>query len=232
MEIQVISDLHLDVDPQRQYPVQADTLVIAGDLGPLRLAEFFFHSVCKQWDRVIMVLGNHEYGFQPKNSIHNFMHRMCLRHDNLTWLDNRSAIIGGTHFFGGTLWYPFKEESVPFERYMWDHRYIPNLHNWIHDSNKDFRARYGQEVNENTAVISHHLPCYKSVAQQYATSVLMDFFVSDEEEAIVDKKPKLWIHGHTHSSVDYRFFDTRIICNPKGYAGENGGFSPGLVVEV
>lgn len=45
-------------------------------------------------------------------------------------------------------------------------------------------------------------------------------------------KAVLWIHGHTHHSIDYSVNGTRIVTNPKGYRDENRGFDPALVVEV
>ena len=35
------------------------------------------------------------------------------------------------------------------------------------------------------------------------------------------KPPKLWIHGHMHNRSDYMIGDTRIVCNPRGYAGHD-----------
>ena len=29
--------------------------------------------------------------------------------------------------------------------------------------------------------------------------------------------PALWVHGHTHTSHDYRVGRCRIVCNPRGY---------------
>lgn len=47
----------------------------------------------------------------------------------------------------------------------------------------------------------------------------------------------LWVHGHTHSSFDYMAGETRVVCNPFGYAancpGEpNREFDGTLTVEV
>jgi Icc-related predicted phosphoesterase len=50
------------------------------------------------------------------------------------------------------------------------------------------------------------------------------FFVNDMSDRINAKKPKLWVHGHTHDSCDYIAGErTRVVCNPKGYPGEYGG---------
>ena len=47
-------------------------------------------------------------------------------------------------------------------------------------------------------------------------------------------QPPLWIHGHMHSSFDYRIGLIRVVCNPRGYLPDelNPKFVPLLVVEV
>jgi Icc-related predicted phosphoesterase len=54
------------------------------------------------------------------------------------------------------------------------------------------------------------------------------------EEFILEHQPRLWIHGHTHETFDYRIGKTRIICNPRGYAPNdmNQDFKAGFVVEI
>jgi Icc-related predicted phosphoesterase len=44
----------------------------------------------------------------------------------------------------------------------------------------------------------------------------------------------LWIHGHTHESMDYTLAGTRVVCNPRGYLPDepNPGFEAGFVVEL
>jgi len=42
----------------------------------------------------------------------------------------------------------------------------------------------------------------------------------------------LWIHGHTHTSVDFELNGTRIISNQRGYPREESGFQPFLVIDL
>jgi len=44
----------------------------------------------------------------------------------------------------------------------------------------------------------------------------------------------LWVHGHMHDSFDYEIYDTRVACNPRGYAPKtiNPEFKPDFVVEI
>lgn len=42
----------------------------------------------------------------------------------------------------------------------------------------------------------------------------------------------LWVHGHSHTAVDYDVAGTRVVCNPRGYPGEETGFRPDLIIDV
>jgi len=57
-------------------------------------------------------------------------------------------------------------------------------------------------------------------------------FSSDHEKFVRKHKPDLWIHGHTHVSLDYMIKNTRVITNPKGYVNENPDFDPHYIIEV
>jgi hypothetical protein len=93
---------------------------------------------------------------------------------------------------------------------------------------------------ERTVVITHHFPHANSCAPIYRSDLLTAAFGSRLPEKLITQC-KLWVHGHTHTSFDYRVNhggdSTRVICNPRGYplSGgriENPEFDPGLLVEV
>ena len=87
-----------------------------------------------------------------------------------------------------------------------------------------------------TIVVTHHAPHRNSLAPKYACEWSSTAFVSELPPEFF-KVPVLWVHGHTHTSFDYRVGNCRVICNPRGYMNWHGdfdgsGFNPGLVVEV
>lgn len=87
-----------------------------------------------------------------------------------------------------------------------------------------------------TVVVTHHAPHRNSLAQKFATEWLSTAFVSELPPAFFEV-PVLWVHGHTHTSFDYRLGNCRVLCNPRGYMNwhgdfENPAFNPGLVVEI
>jgi hypothetical protein len=45
---------------------------------------------------------------------------------------------------------------------------------------------------------------------------------SELSEFILDHPQiKLWTHGHMHDPFDYMIGTTRVVCNPRGYAGHD-----------
>ncbi|MGB7300500.1 MAG: metallophosphoesterase, partial [Burkholderiaceae bacterium] len=87
-----------------------------------------------------------------------------------------------------------------------------------------------------TVVVTHFAPSRKSIHPQFADSPLNACFVSDLEAHILRWQPDLWVHGHTHNSFDYSVGQTRVVCNPRGYAPggdlENPLFDPTLTLQV
>lgn len=87
-----------------------------------------------------------------------------------------------------------------------------------------------------TVVVTHHAPHRNSLAPKFAREWLSTAFVSELPPAFFEV-PVLWVHGHTHTSFDYRVGNCRVLCNPRGYINwhgdfENPDFDPGLVVEI
>jgi predicted phosphodiesterase len=74
--------------------------------------------------------------------------------------------------------------------------------------------------NEKFVVVGHHAPSRLSTHLRYKDDFVMNGgYSSDLSEFILDHPQiKLWTHGHTHYQFDYMLGETRIVCNPRGYA--------------
>ena len=58
-------------------------------------------------------------------------------------------------------------------------------------------------------------------------------FCSDLDDLILNHPQiKYFSHGHTNSSFRYRINECEVICNPKGYPGENPDFDPNLEIVI
>jgi hypothetical protein len=65
-------------------------------------------------------------------------------------------------------------------------------------------------------VITHHSTHAGSVQTKCAGDRLNPAFASDLS-GLVREPVQLWIHGHTHASMDYELNGTRVVRNPRGY---------------
>jgi hypothetical protein len=94
-----------------------------------------------------------------------------------------------------------------------------------------------------TIVVTHHAPHPLSLAPRYADDLSSAGFITDLSAllqipaAASQAPPVLWVHGHTHTSLDYQVNATRVICNPRGYLRhgrppENPDFAWDRVVEI
>jgi hypothetical protein len=74
-------------------------------------------------------------------------------------------------------------------------------------------------------VITHHLPSRRLVSARFwprdGSDGANGGFVGQCDDILAyDHAPNLWIHGHTHDTIDATLWKTRIVCNPAGYRGE------------
>jgi Icc-related predicted phosphoesterase len=70
-------------------------------------------------------------------------------------------------------------------------------------------------------MISHHSPSFQSVSPIYENHTLMNGGYCSNLESFIEDRPeiKLWFHGHLHNLNDYTVGQTRVLANPRGYAG-------------
>ena len=126
MNIQILSDLHLESHPdfQARPAPGADLLVLAGDIGSYQggsmlaargdadfgLARF---SPVHGWPTpVLFIPGNHEYDGLDFDAAHARLRDTCERL-GLVWLERETVVWGGVRFVGTTLWTDFDALGPP-----------------------------------------------------------------------------------------------------------------------
>jgi predicted phosphodiesterase len=234
MKLRILSDLHLrhhaDHGDSFQAEIQPgspdEVLVLAGDIndsaGDQDHLRKRFRLFCEKWRKVIVVLGNHEYYSYAPDRVHEVMARMVEQFPQIVWLNNNSVEVEGVHFYGGTLWFPFDSRGKPYESWLSDFSLIKGFRQWVYGEHDKFIDGL-RKVPEGAVVVSHHLPSWDSVHEKYRwgeAAHLNRFFVGDVHAILMNRKPKLWIHGHTHEAMDYKIGPTRVVCNPFGYPRE------------
>ncbi|MGU3421810.1 metallophosphoesterase [Methylobacterium sp. D54C] len=258
MRLWIFSDLHLDVGgPWMPVPIpSADLAIVAGDVAEgLVQSLSWLADVVLPHMPVAFVAGNHEF---YRRCLPEEMEagRAAAARTGIHLLENDTVRIGDVAVSGCTLWTdyeldgPAMRDAAIGEARMGlnDHRVIrwtretrprlfqPEEARALHVASRKFlEEALGQVADASTrahVVVTHHAPSAGSVAPRFAGSPLNAAFASRLDNLIWAARPALWVHGHTHTPFDYQLGKTRVLCNPRGYLGENPGFRPGLVVEV
>jgi Icc-related predicted phosphoesterase len=254
MNIQIFSDLHVDVFPPKPITIAAnvDLVIVAGDTceGALRAFEHL-RRIVPMSVPAVMVMGNHEF-YRRFIFDELAVARSQASAFNIHLLENDTVILGGIRFTGATLWSDhliFGQASQlaamsASARGLNDHRLIgwqkkpwlrfrPQEAALLHHKSKAWLAEtLNTAWNGPTVVVSHHAVCWSSVDPGLRSDLLTAAYVSDLSSLIEAGQPDLWVHGHVHRSSDYRIGQTRILCNPHGYGNENPRFDGALVVEI
>jgi Icc-related predicted phosphoesterase len=186
---------------------------------------------------VVYVLGNHEcYG----SSIHKTLAlAKASAPSNIHLLENDVVELRGRRFVGCTLWFPYPHPLVSFserrkaEQCMNDFHQIKGLREDVNTKNMESARFLSRETRPGDVVVTHHLPGDFAVNDTWKSSSLNQFFIGHVENVIRNQKPALWVHGHSHESLDTMENETRVIRNPFGYVdyGTNRDFKH-LVVEL
>jgi len=106
--------------------------------------------------------------------------------------------------------------------------------NFFNESLFWLKSELSKNHDLKTVVVTHHAPSLKSIEEQYRGQSLSAAYASDLDDVVAGSGAVLWIHGHTHSSADYLLGNTRVVCNPRGYAPHdlNHWFKDDLVIEI
>ena len=247
MKLHVLSDLHTEFADFSPPETDADVVILAGDIG---VGLGGIEWVARRFSEVpvIYVPGNHEF----------YNHDIGLTNElkatapaNIHVLNNDRLELDGVQFLASTLWTDFKLHG---EVEAWSarqranqliidfdliengrRRFTPDDSVAVHETSKAWLlGELERKFDGPTVVVTHHLPASTSIAERYANDSLNPAFASRLEDVIEKYRPELWIHGHTHVPCDYLLFDTRVVCNPRGYPGEmrDSLFQAGLIVEI
>jgi len=120
MNIQLLSDLHLETHPDfvAEPAAGADVLVLAGDIGSYQAgsalqaqgdADFGLQRFSPKhgWPTpVLFVPGNHEYDGMDFDEAHARLRESCERL-GIAWLEREVTTLSGVRFVGTTLWTDF-----------------------------------------------------------------------------------------------------------------------------
>ena len=245
MRIHLLSDLHREFAPFLPADVEAEVVILAGDIDVKNRGVPWAKQAfaCP----VLYVPGNHEYygGHMTRS-----LEKMRLAGDaRVRVMDRDKVIIQGVRFLGATMWTDFSStgnraaassaarngmndfRQIRTERYR---RITPQ--DLLEQSMKTrdwLQSELDRFHDGPTVVITHHAPSLHSLTENPHAGGHMDAaYANDWHDLMGAERVALWVHGHSHTAVDYEVAGTRVVCNPRGYLTEDTGFKPSLVLTL
>lgn len=262
MKFKFMSDLHLESCPSYRPEIYDGddqlTLVLAGDVCEIRKKHIllpFLEDMSARFKNVVYVPGNHEY-YNGHLTISESKLLEAIAHlPNVHFINNKTVHLDGVNFIGCTLWTSMNNGN-PLDvwavgnglndyrkiRYSNYSRIKPAVTMGLHAHSVHFiRNELERLKNQVNVVVTHHAPCTLSINDKYKGDNLNAGYVTDLTNIMADFVPEIWIHGHMHDSFDYTVYETRVLCNPKGYplpryygysGYENADFNDNLVIQM
>lgn len=259
MRLLILSDLHHEawgkhapaIDP---ITTGADAVILAGDINAgaraVAWADAMFPGL-----PVLYVHGNHEGYGHNLDEVQNHITAACTATGHVHFLNCAEHRIGNVRFLGATLWTDFdlfgderKREAIALiANSMNDYRRIrmartgyrriqpADTLNWHRAQRAWLEQRLAIPFAGRTVVITHMAPSRQSIDDRYSDDLISAAYASRLDALVA--QADLWIHGHTHISLDYRIGNCRVVCNPCGYmkdsgAPQNPDFDPEFVVDL
>ena len=249
-KLSILSDLHLEFGVADLAQTDAEVVVLAGDVAPGLQG---LQAALTRFDGrpVIYVAGNHEYYHQSVPELTDRL-RSESEGSHVSFLENREVVARGIRFLGCTLWTDFdlfgpqlREISLMMAgEIMNDYRVIrssveprnfrPADSRLLHLESRAWLEQALQRPFDGpTVVVTHHAPSIRSIRWYDQDDPVVAAYASNLETLMDGAKIALWIHGHTHHSVDYLVNGTRVLSNQRGYPDQrHTGFQPSLTVEL
>jgi len=236
MKIQYCSDLHLEFSSNKNWiennPIEpvGDILLVAGDtflLGDDFIDQRWFDYASDNWQRVILIPGNHEFyrGYDAKLCLERDF-RMEIR-SNVHMYNNAVVEIEDVRIILSTMWSKVLKEPMAIMNGMNDFRLIQvngeklniRIYNELYEYSWSFlKEEINKKSKKKKVVITHHLPSERCNLPIYEGSRLNEAFCVNLNGEIEKSDVHFWVYGHSHGNLkDFKIGQTTLVTNQLGY---------------
>lgn len=223
--------------------IDADVAIVAGDHSPNLVSSVNALSSLAEKMPVIYVPGNRDY-YGTDFDQANELALIAAEKNGVHLLINDSYDINGVRFIGSTLWTDFQLDGAERAEELLKGNFLADnvmIADWSptrqveeHKKARSFiESKLTETFNGLKVVVSHHTPHRNSVHARYDGSPHNGCFTTDLSSLLEDfSAPDLWVHGAVHSNHDYVIGNSRVICNSRGYFGENPEYVENFIVDL
>ena len=250
INIALYSDLHLEFEAWVPHVVDADVIVLAGNIAisdaGMKWAESHFKN-----QAIVYVAGYHEFYTKLSYKLERQLVNTAKELD-IHFLNDGQCDLFGIEFIGSILWTDFDLLSdqamvVYDDKEMSDYKKItvkkptgqfrklsPQDTLSAHKKSKIFLEACFKRPHPKRVVVTHHAPSLKSINPVFATHRLTPCYASRLDELVKSSGAAYWFHGYTHYPINYKLGNTRVMTNQRGYLPYHPakGFNEKFIVEI
>ncbi len=232
----------------------ADLIILAGDIDTgIRGVTWAIEESERLAVPIIYVVGNHEYYNYEINKLKENLLEVT-KNTNVFLLNPGTHIFNDIRIIGATLWTDYKafttatqsSNIISLKNSLSDHRLINiqkngnvrkfSPHDALDVHKKEIKwliEQLEKPFDGKTVIVTHHGPHAVCQHKSYTPSPISSGFYSDLSLIIESYSIDTWIYGHTHSNLNTRIENTRIISNQAGYPDENVfDFDPSFLLDI
>jgi len=229
----LVSDLHVDTghsSRMRDYKL-GDYVIVAGDTSNgLGDGPKFINKLKRKGHKVFAIDGNHEHyaNVGQGRSVQQTEDRFF----DLIEQERVDEPVPGLTVVGTNGWYDPYEDEQFWKGWMNDHRYAGHIHGKAVDE-ADILNDFLGTLDGKVIVVTHMAPVRETLiwkgeadpnwdrSNAFYQNVYMAEVLRENADKIL-----VWCHGHTHRPADVIVDGVRVVCNPRGYPGENPDWQP------
>jgi len=230
MKFSLISDMHIDF-PQLKtpYDLLEENVIVAGDTSNGLEGLKFLDKLKNKGFNVYAVDGNHEHyrNNSQKRSAQETTAR--FREEHRRYHDEGPVPVALANG-----WYLVEDEEL-WMNYMNDSkmgRLSQEAVNQMAESdacNIKERLQEWKDHQRKGVVVTHTAPCLQSLNPRFDGHYSNEWYWNPHMEIIMEEYAEqihVWCHGHSHHFNDVNVHGVRVLCNPRGYPGENPDWKP------
>lgn len=234
MKFSLISDMHLDFpQPKTPYDLLEEHVVVAGDTTNGLEGLKFLQKLKNKGHTVYAVDGNHEHyrNRSQDRTAEQTRQRFIEDHPRYHEGDRPVVLANGWYHVGDErLWCNYMNDSAQgfltashVNRLAYDDAafILYHLSRW-------------KDRGQRGVVVTHTAPTVETLNPRYSGHYSNEWYWNPlMEKLLVEFSDQIavWCHGHVHAPADKVVHGVRVVCNPRGYPGENPNWEP-LTIEI
>lgn len=233
IKFSLMSDLHADFpQPSMDYRRLEKHVLIAGDTtNGLECLRFLGNKLRdKKGHTVLACPGNHEH-YANINSGRDIIETECrFREEFPSYVESNDF----PPVILKTGWYQVSDEEL-WKNSMNDSKRMcvdADTMNRLAKRDADIIETWlawWRDIQVRGIVVTHMAPCEETLDPKYQGAFSNEWYWNPHLRELIREygdQILCWCHGHTHAAADKVVDGVRVICNPRGYPGENPHWEP------